>query len=459
MSRPLRVLFTNITLASRTGTELYIKEAALGLLRRGHAPVVYTPDPGEIAEEIRDATVPVVDDLARIGVRPDVIHGHHHQQTMAALLRFPGVPGVFFAHDWTAWHDAPPVFPRILRYVAVDGTNRDRLVVENAVPEDRVRVLPNWVDLDRFRPRGPLPERPRRALIFSNYARGDTHLPAVQEACRRAGLELDVAGSGVDRSVEAPESILRQYDLVFAKARCALEALAVGTAVVLCDFRGLGPMVTRAELDALRWLNLGARTLRDPVTPELLLREIGRYDAQDAAEVSRRVRETAGLDAALDRLLDLYGEVIAESERLGPPDPEAESRAAAAYLQSWSGWAPHLRSLVDDLDGQRQRLDLRVRELEAETGRLEGEVRELQEARAHGDRLEDELREARAQGDRLETELREARLQRDRLESDLRQVLGSATWRAREAALRLPGLRAVWRRLRGRLVRRTGPGI
>jgi glycosyltransferase involved in cell wall biosynthesis len=432
MSRPLRVLFTNLTLASRTGTELYVKEAALGLLRRGHVPVVYTPDPGEIADEIRAATVPVVDDLARIGVRPDVIHGHHHQQTMAALLRFPGVPAVFLAHDWMAWHDAPPVFPRILRYVAVDGTNRDRLVMENAIPEERVRVHLNWVDLERFRPRNPLPECPRRALVFSNYAREDTYLPVIREACRRAGLELDVAGSGTERSVKAPELVLGEYDLVFAKARCALEALAVGTAVVLCDVRGLGPLVTCAELDALRWLNLGARTLRDPVTPGLVLRQIGRYDPRDAGEVCRRVRETAGLETGLDRLLDLYREVIAESERLGPPDPETESRAASAYLQSWSGWAPHLRPLIDDVDAQRHRLDLRVRELVAEERRLSRE-----------------LEESRSQRDHQATELRELRAQRDHLERDLRQVTVSATWRLREATLRLPGLQAVWRRLRG----------
>ena len=109
MSRPLRILFTNITLASRTGTEVYIKEAALGLLRRGHTPLVYSPDLGEIAAEIRAATIPVVDDLSKLGAPPDVIHGHHHQQAMTAFLHFPGVPGIFATHDWTIWHDAPPL--------------------------------------------------------------------------------------------------------------------------------------------------------------------------------------------------------------------------------------------------------------------------------------------------------------------------------------------------------------
>ncbi|HEX3530723.1 MAG TPA: glycosyltransferase [Thermoanaerobaculia bacterium] len=403
MSRPLRILLTNITLATRTGTELWIKEAALGLLRRGHAPMIYTPDPGVVAEEIRNATVPVVDDLSRLGVRPDVIHGHHHQPTLAALLQFPGVPALFVSHDWISWNDQPPRFPRILRYVAVDATNRDRLVVENAIPEDKVCVLLNWVDLERFRPRGPLPERPRRALVFSNGARSVTTLPAIQEACRRAGLELGVVGEGAGRLLERPEEVLGEYDLVFAKARAALEALAVGTAVVLCDVRGLGPLVTRADLDALRRLNLGARTLRDPVTPEGLLREIRRYDARDAAEVSRRVRETAGMEPALDQLLDLYGEVIAEGERLAPWDPVEEARAAAAYLSRWTT----------------------------------GAQRELRALRADRDRLQSE------QNDQVR--LRE---DLDRLQKDLSFLFGSATWRLREKLLRLPGVRSLYRGIR-----------
>lgn len=434
MSRPLRILFTNITLASRTGTEVYIKEAALGLLRRGHTPLVYSPDLGEIAEEIRAATVPVVDDLSRLGAPPDIIHGHHHQQAMTALLHFPGVPGIFATHDWTVWHDAPPLFPRIRRYVAVDWTTHDRVLFEHGIPEERVRVLPNWADLERFPPRGPLPERPRRALVFSNYARGDTHLPAVQEACRRAGLPLDVVGSGVGRSLASPGEAIAEHDLVFAKAKCALEALAVGAAVVLCDYRGLGQMVTSADLDALRRLNLGLRTLRRPLVPELILREIERYNARDAAEVSRRVREEAGLEPALDRLLTLYEEVIGEHRREGPAnagdagDIAEESRAAAVYLRDWAGWTPHLKTVAADLDKQRQWLDHRVRELQEE----------LEQARP----------DPRAATAKLEEELRTTLIERDLLAETLRSVTGTITWRLREKLMRLPGLRAAWQKIR-----------
>lgn len=375
----MRVLFTNIFLTSRTGTELWVREAALGLRRRGHDPVVYAPKLGEVAREIQAAGVPVVDDLSRVEEPPDLIHGHHHPQTVEALLWFPGVPAVFVSHDASAWHDAAPLFPRIVRYVAVDEANRDRLLA-GGVPEAAIRTLLNWVDLERFRPRAdPLPEKPRRALVFSNYAREDSHLPAVREACRRAGLEMDVIGAGVGASVADPEAVLRGYDLVFAKARCALESLAVGAAVILCDYRGLGPMVTSGGLDTLRRNNLGARTLSAPLTPEGILREMERYDPRDAAAVSRRIRETAGLEELLDRLLDLYGEMLEESAgRLS--DPEADLRAASAYVRRWAG--PRLEEELQDVYRQRAQLEGELLQIMEERVNLYAELRRLTDERA-----------------------------------------------------------------------------
>ena len=37
----LTILIANATLASRTGTETYLRDLALGLLRKGHSPIVY----------------------------------------------------------------------------------------------------------------------------------------------------------------------------------------------------------------------------------------------------------------------------------------------------------------------------------------------------------------------------------------------------------------------------------
>jgi len=249
---------------------------------------------------------------------------------MTALLHFREAPALFYCHGWLPFEERPPRHPRIYRHVAADDTCRDRLLWEGGVSEERTRVVLNAVDLERFRPRPPLPPRPRRALVFSNNAQ--RHAPAVREACARAGVELDLAGLDSGSVAEEPEKILGRYDLVFAKGRSALEALAVGSAVVLCDAVGSGPLVTAAEVARLRRQNFGVRALQGELRADALAREIARYDPADAAEVSRIVRADAGQTRAFDEIVSLYCEII-EEHRATPRDADAEGRAAAEYLR------------------------------------------------------------------------------------------------------------------------------
>lgn len=325
----MRVLLTNSWLADRTGSETWTRDFALALAARGHEPTLYTMREGSLADELRGKGLRVVTRLRETGPAPDIVHGHH-PQGVAALAHHRGSPGLFVAHDFSAWTDRPPLLPRFYRYVAVDEPNRERLLACGTPPE-RTRMILNAVDLTRFSPRGPLPRIPRRALLFSNYAREETYLPAVREACARAGLALDVAGLGCGNSIARPEEILGRYDIVFAKARCALEALATGCAVILCDEWGVGSLVTATDVDRMRPLNFGRRLLTRPVTAASLVEEIGRYDADDAAEASRRLRELAGLDDMVDAFLGLYEEVLVEHART-PARPWSERRALAAYV-------------------------------------------------------------------------------------------------------------------------------
>ena len=107
--RPISVLFTNNTLAQRAGSETYVCDVALALLRRGHRPTAFSLALGETAQTLRRATVPVVDDLTRLADPPDVIHGHHHLETLIAALSFPDTPIVNFCHGWVPWErDAAP---------------------------------------------------------------------------------------------------------------------------------------------------------------------------------------------------------------------------------------------------------------------------------------------------------------------------------------------------------------
>ena len=51
----------------------------------------------------------------------------------------------------------PRLFPAFGRYVAVEGLCRDRLLTTAGIPASMVEVLYNLADLERFRPRPPLP--------------------------------------------------------------------------------------------------------------------------------------------------------------------------------------------------------------------------------------------------------------------------------------------------------------
>ena len=101
----------------------------------------------------------------------------------------------------------------------------------------------------------------------------------------------------------------------------------------------------RGEMDQLRRLNFGVRALRGSVDPDVLEREIARYDPHDAAEVSRRIRESAGREKAIDQIVALYHDVVSEFETT-KRDPDAEARAEATYLQQ----------LAMHLEGQRNTL-------------------------------------------------------------------------------------------------------
>jgi len=408
----VKVLFTNHSLAHHTGTEVYVLELARSLLARGHQPVAWSPVVGPLAAEFAAAGVPVTSDLAAVE-RPDLIHGHHHLETLTALLAFPGVPGLAVCHGAVPWEEAPLRFPRLLRYVAVDEPTRRRLREEGGIPPERIAGVPTFVDLERFRPRPPLPDRPRRALAFSNNARPDGYVTEVRAACAAAGIGLDVIGIAAGREEARPELVLPDYDLVFAKGRAALEAMAVGAAVVLCDAGGCGPLVTTASLERLRPLNFGYQTLTEPVTAATVGREIARYDAGEAGEVSRALRETAGLGAAVDGYLALYAEVLEEAREQGGErrDDGAELRAAADYL-AWLNPALKERArLLIDRDELWRRLAAR------------------------------------------DAALAESEHVRRVLEHTLAELRGSATWRLHERLAGRPFLRAAWR-----LLKRLRPG-
>lgn len=308
----MRVLMTTNQLAAWTGAELYVSDVAHGLQGRGHDVVIHVVVDGPLATELRRQGIRVVRRPTQIPWRPEVIHAQGNIGTRAANATFPEVPILFVCHTHDQWTQCVAPSPSIRRYAGVSRVCVQTLL-RGGAPSEQTVLMPNFVDTARFRRRTSLPAQPRRALMFSNFARPGGYLDVVQAACSQLGVELEHVGAGTGTATRAPHNVLPRYDLVFAKGRAAMEALAVGCAVVLCDFAGIGPMVTSSAFDGLRQMNFGFEALTRPHDVGVLVAEIKRYDAGDASAVCDRMRNEASLDHYLDQLESTYRTIVDES--------------------------------------------------------------------------------------------------------------------------------------------------
>ncbi|MEE2565260.1 glycosyltransferase [Hyphobacterium marinum] len=326
----MRILITNHGLAARAGTELYVRDLAFGLTARGHDVICFAPVLGEVAEEIRTAGIAVTDTLDGM-TRPGVIHGQHHNAAVLAYLAFPDVPAVQVCHGVLPWQEAALArFPTIRTYTAVDEACRDALVTRDGIPADRIVRILNGVDFERFADRGVAhddPSRQTRALLLSNVADRALVLP-FEQACRQAGFTLDLAGAKLGRVLESPETEFARYGVVFAKGRAAIEALAMGCAVILADYGRTGGLVTSDRFDDLRAYNFGLNRITDEPRRDSIRSWLEAIDWNDAALVTARIRAEAGFD----RVVEAWEEIYRRLPGLEPVHPVSPDKAMADYL-------------------------------------------------------------------------------------------------------------------------------
>lgn len=376
----MKILITNNALKTRSGSELYAKEVAEELLKRGHDVIVYSNIFGDLAKTMKKEGTRIVDDLKKIPSSwfPDIIHGQHHLETMTAIAYFPDSPVVYFCHGWRPWQEKPPIHPNILAYATVDLKTL-KFMTENRVVKNKIKLLYNFVDLDRFKQRKRLPKKPKKALIFSNTVAENNYLSFVRQACERAKIHLDVVGLGVGQVEKKPELILKNYDIVFAFGRSALESLATGCSVIICGLWGVGPMTTLKEMKKLRDLNFGVAAIQSELNVDVLYQEICRYDAEDATLLSKELRKIVGIDSAIDKIERMYAEVFEKYKGIDLKEKE-RIRSLSIYLRSLSLFVKQKeRELVEEVmkrDRQiiatREDKDLEIQALYEENKKLHG---------------------------------------------------------------------------------------
>lgn len=165
------------------------------------------------------------------------------------------------------------VFLAASRVVVTTPAMREKVVTIHGIDPEKVAVVPNYVDTDRFRPSGTFPEEPPRKICFVGRLVPQKNVTALLEAVARTDLEVLLVGNGPLRT--NLEQVAQRLDLraqflgnlanadlpglinrcgLFAlpshyegHPKALLEAMACGVPVIAADSPGIREVVRHGE--------------------------------------------------------------------------------------------------------------------------------------------------------------------------------------------------------------------
>jgi glycosyltransferase involved in cell wall biosynthesis len=214
------------------------------------------------------------------------------------------------------------------RVIVTTPAMRQTVVARYNLPENKVAVIPNYVDTDLFKPNSVVLRRPGR-LCFVGRLEEEKNLFALLEAVRGLGVELVLVGNGrLRESLEAKaqaEHIPAQFlgalphralpevlnstrvfilpSLYEGHPKTLIEAMACGLPVIGTDTPGIRDLITHRETGFLCGTTpAGLRAA--------ILEVLG--DADLRARMGRNAREFVVEHFALERVVEMEWALLAE---------------------------------------------------------------------------------------------------------------------------------------------------
>lgn len=313
----MKILITNNTLDGFGGTECYVRDVAEFMLNKEHVVIAYSQRNGAVAETLRRMGVHVIDNLEDLHLMPDIIHGHHHLDATAAMMKLPLVPAIFFTHGILPWEESPPPCLRqIRRYICISEITKNGLLARGGCSEDLLTILPNFVSSRRFTQKRDIERAKNRnslkTLALGNYK--PRELEAIKQACKDIGASYNEIGAWSANGNQGDiEKILCEYDVVFAYGRSAMESLYSGCDVILTHGTGTGELVTDDNFDQLRSKNFGFTTCQEVKglsRIKTFLQDADKRRTNASSCLSENKRNLLDSSRILEQLEHIYEEVI-----------------------------------------------------------------------------------------------------------------------------------------------------
>ncbi len=336
----MRFVLANRQMAFVGGTEIHLVTVAEHLRRLGHDAVIYTPELGAYSDHARSRGLEVLGTLRELPLECDVVFA---QDAIVAYDMAERYPSALFVYRVCGDFNEFQLLPQaedVIDLVIVLSDRYARLVEASAVKAPMVRLrVP--IDVDRLAPIGRIRERPRRAVVIGNYT---DRFELVRDAWESHGIEVAQVGlaNGAGQSFDVAAA-LADADIVVAKSRTALDAMACGRAVYVLDVFGGDGWVTPEIYPALEADHFAGHA-SDRVIDKLGLE-------RDLADYSREMG-SANRDLVMQHhnaryhVMELVAAIDAHKARDGaqrpqrrPPMPLRELSRMTALHCSWEALA------------------------------------------------------------------------------------------------------------------------
>jgi hypothetical protein len=272
----MELVLATLHLSWLGGATTYLLTVAPQLQRLGHEVTLYSPDAGATEEIARDRGVRVATVESDLPKDCDGVLVQDPVMALELAARY-GAPQVFVSHGTVHDMAMPPQLPGLT--VAVVAMN-DRVAEQArafAIDAPVVR-LRQPIDVERFRFRGPVHERPQKALLLGNHLFGERR-SIITSVCEDLGIAWAQVGRHSDTMVTEPADAIAGADLVIGYGRSILEAMACGRPAFVFEHTGVDGWVTPDSYPVLERDGFTGMAFGKQADPDLVRRELAAYEA------------------------------------------------------------------------------------------------------------------------------------------------------------------------------------
>lgn len=380
----MRFILGNRLLDRAGGTEVHLLTLGLQLQRLGHEVCLYSPELGPFTDHVRSRGLEAFGDLRELPRECDVVLSQDTLVVYGLAERYPSALHVFRVCGDTYDFQFPPQLDRIVDLIVVLSDRYERLVRACAVsaPVLRLRVP---IESDRLAPIAPIRARPRRAALLGNYADRDE---MVREAWARHGVEVARIG-GIEQRYDI-RAALSDADIVVAKSRAALDAMACGRAVYVYDVFGGDGWVTPSSYAALEADHFAGQATDRVIGVAELEADLAGYEARMGTANRDLVAQHHDPRAHAVQFVSAV-----DGGRPGPRDPGPLRELARLTALQWS-W----ERLAHEMQREREGLIERVHATEERAADALAQRAEIEQTaaalRSRADSLEQQLAQMRS---------------------------------------------------------------